>query len=548
MTYRKISDYLIFSFLFLFPFQTVLLLREPLIGGEKWQYGTIGVYGTDILLFLAIVFFVIASRAKQSHDKNSELPRSPATIRESYRLITMTEWILSGLLIWSGLSILWASDTALAGYFFIKLVLAVGVFFLVRSLSERERGIAMNVLITAAVLQSFLAIWQFLSQDTFSSTWLGMSAHHAWEAGSSVLKLDSGRFLRAYGTFPHPNMLGGFLGAVLVIMIGKISDAGCKMQDEKTNYRNPLSLISRPLSITPYLSSSITYHVSLITYHLSLILILLGLILTFSRTAWLGTALGIIVLVVCAYRSRISEKNPIPTESRWNIILRPWNYVPFFRVLGVLGVSGVIFVSVLHEQIFPRFDSTTIEKEGSINERIVSLQDAAGIIREHPLVGVGAGNFTAAILKREERGLGGEKGEKKKVLDPFIARPVWSIQPAHNVFVLVWAELGLVGVVLFSLFVGSVFYGVIASATKQSQCKDKCRDCRGDEAPPYNDNNEQKKVLDPFIARTLNTQNVIFAIALLTLLPSLFLDHWLWSSHFGLMFLFLFVGFLTSDI
>lgn len=37
-------------FVLLLPLQTVYLLREPMIGGEKWQYGTIGVYATDLLI------------------------------------------------------------------------------------------------------------------------------------------------------------------------------------------------------------------------------------------------------------------------------------------------------------------------------------------------------------------------------------------------------------------------------------------------------------------------------------------------------------------
>ncbi len=44
-------------FFFLLPLQTVYLLREPMIGGEKWQYGTLGIYVTDILLVLILGWY-----------------------------------------------------------------------------------------------------------------------------------------------------------------------------------------------------------------------------------------------------------------------------------------------------------------------------------------------------------------------------------------------------------------------------------------------------------------------------------------------------------
>jgi O-antigen ligase len=170
-------------------------------------------------------------------------------------------------------------------------------------------------------------------------------------------------------------------------------------------------------------------------------------------------------------------------------------------MVGVLGMAGVVFVGILHEQVFPRFDMATIEHEGSVSDRIVSLEDAWTLINEHPFIGVGAGNSTAAVVKGDERGIKGEMS----------LRPVWSIQPAHNVFILILSELGLVGLVLFVAFPGFQLY--------------------------------QGLTLRPLPRSDLDTKrSTIFGIAFLTLIPSLLLDHWLWASHFGLLFLFLLLG------
>lgn len=509
MNFRKFSKYAFFVFLFLFPFQTVLLLREPFIGGEKWQYGTIGLYFTDILLFVAIFSLTIASRFWRRladlrltiFESKDSLPWSSILKSkiENHKSATM----LALLVLWSGLSIFWAADQALAGYFFVKLFLGAGAFFIAQSLDDEDTRTAIRILIVAAVIQAAIGIGQFAMQSAFASSLLGMSHYEAWQAGTSVLKNESGRFLRAYGSFPHPNILGGFLAIILVIAITdfRFQIANCSViASDRRRRGNPEenegtadSGLPRARRLTLTMTAEWT----------GLLIILLALILAFSRAAWLGAAMGIVAYCVFCIRSHVSGKKYV--ESGSNIISRSWNYVTFLKTLGVLGIAAAVFVFVLRDQVFPRFDSATIGREGSVSERMVSLADAKTLIAGHPLLGVGAGNFTAAIMEHNPD------------------RLVWSVQPAHNVFVLVLAELGAVGLVLFSLFVGGVIYSVILSVAKNPGIPRQAR------------NDSMDRVC-------LKKQSIIFGIAFLALLPGLLLDHWLWSSHFGLLFFFLLAG------
>ena len=111
MDMERTWKYLLYAFVGLLPLQTVYLLREVFIGGEKWQYGTIAIYGTDILLLLLAIIFLVTP------DLLSRFRVKPG--------MTMTEKILMVFVLWAGLSILWAPDQILAGYFFVKLSLAV---------------------------------------------------------------------------------------------------------------------------------------------------------------------------------------------------------------------------------------------------------------------------------------------------------------------------------------------------------------------------------------------------------------------------------------
>lgn len=81
----------------------------------------------------------------------------------------------------------------------------------------------------------------------------------------------------------------------------------------------------------------------------------------------------------------------------------------------------------------------TIAKPGNMPSEIfqrIELNNAAGIlISQSPMFGVGLGNFVTQLT--ETAGL----------------RPIWLLQPVHNVFLLVASEAGIVGLVLFTLFV-----------------------------------------------------------------------------------------------
>jgi O-antigen ligase len=327
---------------------------------------------------------------------------------------------------------------SLGFYFFLKLCLAFGVFILARSLHKEWVKKIIFALIIAALLESSLGVWQFLAQKSFTSTLLGMSGYEAFRAGVAVLKNDAGRFLRAYGTFPHPNILGSFLSAALVLL--------CAISIRQSKKRF-LILISS-------------------------VIVLLGLIVSFSRSAWLGLAVGIGWFAwYWIYREGESAEKKF-----------------FWKILFVLGAAGIIFTFILKDVVFPRFDSAVIEKEHSVSERETTWREAILLIRERPFTGVGAGNYTAALIQK------------------YPNTPVYVIQPAHNVFLLVGAELGLIGLILFLGLMYKIVAGIFSGNAK------------------------------------VYVSSAPFFAAFIALAPGLFVDHFLWSSHFGVLSFFLLAG------
>ncbi len=434
---RKISDSLFLFFLFILPFQTVYLLREPMIGGEKWQYGTIGIYASSLVLAIAILIVAI-SREKEIQNISIGI-RMETLWRER-----KTDAFLLLFVLWSGLSLLWAQDAMLAMYSFCKILLVADAFVMTRDMVRRGKlRQVISVLLLAVVIQAGIGIGQFLMQESFRSSLLGTSAYESWQAGTSVLKNDTGRFLRAYGTFPHPNIYGLFLAVGLLLVAHRIMSMT----------RGAEQTIERVVTVgvVP--------------------VILLGLILSFSRSAWAGFAIGFAFLMA---QTIISGGRHIRMR--------------LYATISVVVLSSVIFSFILREAVFPRFDQATVGQERSVTDRMTTYRDALGIICVHPLLGVGVGNMTAELIRLRPE------------------QPLWDIQPAHDVPLLICSELGIPGLVLSLCFFGSL-------------------------ALPW-----LRKKNVPTLAGTF-----------LVFLPSLLLDHFLWDSNFGLLFLFVALGITTSD-
>jgi len=330
----------------------------------------------------------------------------------------------------------------LAFYFFLKLLLGVGLFFTALRLKFNLRKF-IAVFLTSVTLQALLGIWQFFQQSTFVNKWLGLSAHPAWQGGVSVIENSSGRWLRAYGGLPHPNILGGLLASALIIGLGFYL---------KTGRKNTLWKM--------FLLGSLAINFP-------------ALLLTFSRSAWLSFLIGLILLVIYFIKNKtqdLSKKFTLPL------------LIFIFLFLAFLNLFSNIFT--------PRLTSSTRLERKSVNERIIYLQEAKQIIREHFLPGVGAGNYI----------------QKLRQVKSSSAKQTWQYQPVHNVFLLVFAELGIIG---FSLFLIIIFF-----------------------------------ILRKFsyFFKNKKTDNFIFLSVFISFLPALLFDHWLWTTHFGLLFFWLIAG------
>jgi putative inorganic carbon (hco3(-)) transporter len=135
-----------------------------------------------------------------------------------------------------------------------------------------------------------------------------------------------------------------------------------------------------------------------------------AVILTLSRGGWVALGLSIMVFCIVA-------------------LWRGWLPLPYF-----LLIAGVFLLALLpfHDVIAER---VTGSDEGSAQSRFPLMQLAWNVIKDHPLTGVGTNNFAVVL--------------------PQYVTPQFSsdwIYTVHNKYLLVWAEVGLGGLIAFVWF------------------------------------------------------------------------------------------------
>jgi len=199
-----------------------------------------------------------------------------------------------------------------------------------------------------------------------------LAMHSANELGHSVIETGSERWLRAYGSFSHPNILAGFLVVAIIFCLWLLN---------KKEYKN----IKLLLVIGCYL-------------------LIVALFFTFSRASLL------IFLVIIFYYIFFKKNKFIPITCLLLIIFLSIMYLPLVKT-RIIG-------------------NERLEVKSNI-ERISGYNQAFKIIKNNILLGTGIGNYTVELQKT------------------YPNQPAYFYQPVHNIYLLVLAEIGLMGVILF---------------------------------------------------------------------------------------------------
>lgn len=396
MILDRMITFLIAAVVFFLPWQTALVLRQGLIGKAgtqlegPWQYGTIQLYGLDLVF--AALLLCVAVRAIR-HGFPIPSVRMSRAARASLCIVIAS----------AALSIANASDRVLALVFFSRLLEGVAVFFIIRRFARTVTPAAV-AWVFAGCIQAAMGIAQFARQEIVANTWLGLAAHAPQNLGDSVVENTDVRWLRAYGSFPHPNLEAAFLAGALVMVFWLLSRVEKKWQ-------------ALPLVMSAPLLSA-------------------GLFFTFSREAWLGLVFGAVAAVFALARNR---KNPLAMQSSDREHRVSGGVVAFVLCMLTLSILSAAHWEPLSARL--GFGGLQRLEKRSIQERASGVMESMSVIRSSPL-GAGIGQYTLRLFERDI--------VEKKYL------PWFSYQPVHNMILLSAAEIGIVGAAAAAVFMGWV--------------------------------------------------------------------------------------------
>jgi O-antigen ligase len=104
------------------------------------------------------------------------------------------------------------------------------------------------------------------------------------------------------------------------------------------------------------------------------------------------------------------------------------------RVIAILLFIGLAFSVSYPELVVSRVRTDSRVENLSNAARVEQYREWSSVVETNWFTGVGLGNYTVALSK----------------LKPNL--PAWAYQPVHNVYLLLFAELGLFGLTLCLLF------------------------------------------------------------------------------------------------
>ncbi|MFN4212527.1 MAG: O-antigen ligase family protein [Microgenomates group bacterium] len=286
-------------------------------------------------------------------------------------------WIFIVLMI----NIFTASSKPIAFYSSLKIFKLLAVFFIFKKIKISAKKVLLSLSIMG-VVELFLTVGQIFYQRSLQGFFYFLGERYFTLATPGIAKasLNGIEFLRPYGTFSHPNSLAGFYLLVYFFVL--------------TNKKFNQFFYLKYLSL--FIFSSLVF-------------------ISFSKVAIVSYLILNVIYSFMSFPPRLKAWRKLQQEPRF---CKPCIIA---RTLTLLVVSFIFLQATT--------DPLTWAK------RVELLKNALTIIFQHPVFGVGLGNYLLAQ-------------------NQFVLKySLFFNQPVHNIFLLFFAEVG----VPFGLF---IFYKI----------------------------------------------------------------------------------------
>jgi len=220
------------------------------------------------------------------------------------------------------------------------------------------------------------------------------------------------------------------------------------------NYFAEYLIAVLPLTVSLFFVTSIKSNKSKKILLLIGILAMSGsLLLTFTRSSYLGFGVSLIFMfllfIICRGKTFIRENKKI-----------------FILILATILLIGFLFVipnplskeGTYISKIKARTSITALTEGHSFKRRLATWKFTLMMIEDHPLLGSGIGTFEYNSLRYQAEFF--EKGDNRSIYPHGFARK------AHNEYLQLWAEMGIIGLGIFLGIMICFFYYSITQLKK----------------------------------------------------------------------------------
>jgi len=303
-------------FIFTLPFGTRKLLYSELAGNN---FFAAFLYLSDILLAFIFVLWFLRVKLSDFIDK-----------RYFLLLIFLLILLFSTLMNFNLLSF----------YHFIRILIGILLIIYISLTNFHDKNLLIKIFIYSIAIQSLIGIAQFNLQHSVNLKILGEPILGPDILGLAKIDTAQGKFIRAYGTLPHPNVLSVFLFTGFAVLIYKI----LFIKKEALDY--------------------------LLTF-----LIIGGLFLTFSRAAYFVFFIFLLILFLYIYQYHRQK-------------LKQFIHLSIL-IICLISLLGILFWPILSKRI-------NLRDEALLLRNLYNLT-AIKMIENNLIFGVGPGNFVKAM-------------------------------------------------------------------------------------------------------------------------------------------------------
>lgn len=385
---ERLHKYSLWAAIIVLPWQLRHTFLFAYHNGEFFEYASLSFYLSDIIIAWLLILWAI-----KVFFQAKDFTWGPKLISFPLTMWLLWLWIQVIMVNYAG------ENTAVAMLAAGHFTLFAGFYLYLINHVKNIKDLLWPILIGVGI-QNIVAISQYFANKSLGWKWLGESVLDPEELGIPVVLKNGIRQLRAHGTLPHANALGGVLAYLIIVLL-----AWCGVIKE--NWQR-----------------SIVWGV--------LVISVVAIIFSFSRSAWLAMALASLVLLIIA----VMLKNQLTKINLWH-----W-------LIAIIVIFGVVVSQ--WSAINSRFDinQSNIEQE-SIVSRIGQWDQFKQAFTVAPWIGVGLAQYTLKLEQDDIKSFGWRYDNSSVSWKYYIGHQVWDYQPIHNIYLLHTAETGLIGGLLF---------------------------------------------------------------------------------------------------